>query len=151
MHIGIVSPCSSGPLADLLPHSGEVDLGCGVHFMATLVRALIDRGHRVSVITLSPKILEPRILRGIELTYYVYPMRTHRRMRDLYRWSAWDSEKVFAWLTLIYCTLTGHTNLLWLVWKRVCRLLLRVTITLFRCYDLLEIFIVWDACTFRYG
>ena len=85
MHIGIVSPCSSGPLADLLPHSGEVDLGCGAHFMGTLVRAFIDRGHRVSVVTLSPAILEPRILRGTELTYYVYPMRTHRRMRDLYR------------------------------------------------------------------
>src|SRR5215510_6244214 len=85
MHIGIVSPCSSGPLADFLPHSGEVDLGCGAHFMATLVRALIDRGHRVSVVTLSPEILEPRILRGTELTYYVYPMRIHRKMRDLFR------------------------------------------------------------------
>jgi glycosyltransferase involved in cell wall biosynthesis len=85
MHIGIVSPCSSGPLADLLPESGGIDLGCGVHFMATLVRALIERGHRVSVVTLSPEISAPKILKGPDLTYYVYPMRMQRRMRDLYK------------------------------------------------------------------
>ena len=85
MHIGIVSPCSSGPLADLLPDSNGVDLGCGVHFMSTLVRALIRRGHRVSVITLSPEISAPKILTGSELTYYVYPERTQRRMRDFYK------------------------------------------------------------------
>src|SRR5262249_11702185 len=79
MHVGIVSPCSSGPLADLLPESNGIDLGCGVHFMATLVRTLIKRGHRVSVITLSPEISEPKILKGCELTYYVYPERTRRR------------------------------------------------------------------------
>jgi len=85
VHIGIVSPCSSGPLADLLPNAGGVDLGCGVYFMTTLVRTLIQRGHRVSVVTLSPALSEPRILKGSQLTYYVYPMRTQRRMRDLYK------------------------------------------------------------------
>ena len=85
MHVGIVAPCSSGPLADLLPESGGVDLGWGAYFMATLVRALIGRGHRISVVTLSPELTEKRILRGPKLTYYVYPMRTKRRMRDLYR------------------------------------------------------------------
>jgi glycosyltransferase involved in cell wall biosynthesis len=39
----------------------------------------------VSVITLSPEISEPKMLRGSELTYYVYPERTRRRMRDLYK------------------------------------------------------------------
>ena len=53
--------------------------------MATLVRALIKRGHRVSVVTLSPELSDPKILKGTELTYYVYPMRTQRRMRDLYK------------------------------------------------------------------
>ena len=53
--------------------------------MATLVRVLVDRGHHVSVVTLSPEIPEKRILRGVGLTYYVYPMRTHKRMRDLYK------------------------------------------------------------------
>jgi L-malate glycosyltransferase len=85
MHIGIVSPCSTGPLADLLPNAGGVDLGCGVYFMTTLVRALIQRGHRVSVVTLSSALSEPRILKGSQLTYYVYPMRTQRRMRDFYK------------------------------------------------------------------
>ena len=85
MHIGIVSPCSSGPLADLLPDSNGVDLGCGVHFMSTLVRALIRRGHRVSVITLSPEISGRKNFKGPELTYYVYPERTQRRMRDFYK------------------------------------------------------------------
>lgn len=85
MHIGIVSPCQSGPLSDLLSNSGGVDLGCGVYFMATLVRALIERGHHVSVITLSPEISDRRILEGPKLTYYVYPMRTQRRMRDLFK------------------------------------------------------------------
>jgi L-malate glycosyltransferase len=85
MHIGIVAPCSSGPLAELLPDSGGVDLGWGAYFIATLVRALIERGHRISVITLSPELSERQILKGPQLTYYVYPMRTSRRTRDLYR------------------------------------------------------------------
>jgi L-malate glycosyltransferase len=85
MHIGIVSPCSSGPLADLLPDSDGLDLGCGAPFMATLVRALIERGHSVSVITLSRELMNPRIFKGPSLAFYVYPMRTHRRMRDLFK------------------------------------------------------------------
>jgi glycosyltransferase involved in cell wall biosynthesis len=85
MHVGIVAPCSSGPLADLLPESQGADLGCGAYFMATLVRHLIRRGHRVAVITLSPELSERRVLKGPLLTYYVYPMRTKRRTRDLYK------------------------------------------------------------------
>src|SRR5262245_51586898 len=85
MHIGIVGACSSGLLSDLLPNSGGVDLGCGGYLVATLVRALIGRGHYVSVITLSPELKDRRILQGPRLTYYVYPMRTRRRMRDLYK------------------------------------------------------------------
>src|SRR5688500_12562778 len=85
MHIGIVSPCSSGPLADILPDSNGVDIGCGVHFMATLVRALISRGHRVSVVTLSPELAQPKLWKGPDLTYYVHPMRTNRKMRDFYK------------------------------------------------------------------
>ena len=85
LHVGIVSPCSSGPLGDLLSDSAGIDLGCGAHFMASLVRALIGRGHRVSAVTLSPQLTDRIILKGPQLTYYVYPMRTNRRMRDLYR------------------------------------------------------------------
>jgi glycosyltransferase involved in cell wall biosynthesis len=85
MHVGIVAPCSSGGLADFLPSAGGADLGWGGYLVATLVRALIGRGHRVSVITLSPELTERRILQGSQLTYYVYPMRTQRRMRDLFK------------------------------------------------------------------
>jgi len=85
MHIGIVGPCQSGPLADLLPESSGVDLGWGGYSVVKLVRALIGRGHRVSVVTLSPELTDRRILKGPKLTYYVYPMRTRRRMRDLYK------------------------------------------------------------------
>lgn len=85
MHIGIVGPCSSGPLADFLPSSGGVDLGCGGYSVVELVRALIGRGHRVSVVTLSSELLEPRILTGPSLDYYAYPTRMKRRMRDLYK------------------------------------------------------------------
>jgi glycosyltransferase involved in cell wall biosynthesis len=85
MHIGIVSPCSSGPLVDLLPDSEGLDLGCGAPFMATLVRALIERGHSVSVITLSPQITARRIFNGSRVTFYIYPMRMHKRIRDLYK------------------------------------------------------------------
>jgi glycosyltransferase involved in cell wall biosynthesis len=85
MNIAIVSPCSSGPLADLIPESAGVDLGCGAHFMATLVKALVARGHQVSVITLSSGVHCPVLFKGPNLTYYVYPMRTQRRMRDLYK------------------------------------------------------------------
>ncbi len=85
MHVGIVAPCSSGPLADLLPRSGGVNLGWGAHFMGPLVRALIRRGHRVSVVTLSPEITQNQILAGDYLTYYVYPTRLRRRMRDWFK------------------------------------------------------------------
>ena len=85
MHVGIVAPCSSGELADLLPSAGGADLGCGGHLIATLARALIERGHRVSVVTLSEELTERTILRGPQLTFYVYPMRTHKRMRDLFK------------------------------------------------------------------
>ncbi|HXH09766.1 MAG TPA: glycosyltransferase family 4 protein [Alphaproteobacteria bacterium] len=85
MHVGIVAPCSSGLLADLLPDSGGVDLGCGGYLIATLVRALVQRQHRVSVITLSPEIEGPITLMGPNLQYCVYPMRTSKRMRDLYK------------------------------------------------------------------
>jgi glycosyltransferase involved in cell wall biosynthesis len=85
MHIGIVAPCSSGLLADLLPDAGGIDIGCGGYPIAALVRALVERGHRVSVVTLSPDISDSRILRGPKLTYYAHPMRSKRRMRDLYK------------------------------------------------------------------
>src|SRR5690606_8962609 len=75
---------SSGALADLLPDADGADLGCGGHLIATLVRALLERGHRLSVVTLSPELDAPRVLAGNDLAYYVYPMRTRRRMRDLF-------------------------------------------------------------------
>jgi hypothetical protein len=53
--------------------------------METVVRALIERGHYVSVVTVSAEITMPRILRGPELTYFSYPRRTQKRMRDLYK------------------------------------------------------------------
>ena len=85
MHIGIVGPCSSGPLADHLPGYGGVDLGWGGYPIVELVRALIGRGHYVSVVTLSPDLSTPRILKGPSLTYYVYPTRLKRKMRDLFK------------------------------------------------------------------
>jgi glycosyltransferase involved in cell wall biosynthesis len=84
MHIGIVGPCSSGLLKDFLPESNGIDLGWGGGSVAELVRGLLQRGHRVSVITLSPKVTERMIVTGPSLDFYVYPMRTQRRMRDLY-------------------------------------------------------------------
>lgn len=84
MHIGIVGPCSSGPLAEFLPDDAGVDLGWGGFPIVNLVRTLIRRGHRVSVITLSPQVSDRRILKGPQLTYYVYPTRLKKRMRDLY-------------------------------------------------------------------
>src|SRR5689334_4727761 len=85
MHIGIVGPCSSGPLAEFLPAYSGIDLGWGGYSVVELVRALLRRGHRVSVITLSPDITDARLLRGPRLTYFVYPTRIKRRMRDLFR------------------------------------------------------------------
>lgn len=85
MHVGIVAPCSSGALTDLLPVSGEGALGYGGSLIATLVRALIGRGHCVSVVTLSAGLKVPKILKGPQLTYYAYPMRTQKRMRDLFK------------------------------------------------------------------
>jgi hypothetical protein len=63
----------------------EIDVGCGVHFMAMLGHGLIERSHRVSVIIISPEIKEPEILKASELTCCVYAERTGKRMQDLDR------------------------------------------------------------------
>jgi glycosyltransferase involved in cell wall biosynthesis len=85
MHIGIIGPCSTGLLADFLPDSRGIDLGWGGGSVVELIRGLLRRGHRVSVVTLSPKVNERTIQTGPSLTVYVYPMRTQQRMRDLYK------------------------------------------------------------------
>jgi glycosyltransferase involved in cell wall biosynthesis len=86
MHVGIVGPCSSGPLAEYLPECGGIDIGCdGYPPVVNVVRALLKHGHHVSVITLSPELSDRRILKGPNLTYYVYPTRLKKRMRDLYK------------------------------------------------------------------
>jgi len=85
MHVGIVGPCSSGPLKDYLPDSGGIDLGWGGPPVTNLVHTFLTRGHRVSVITLSPRVTDRIILRGPRLTYYVYPTRNKGRIRDLFK------------------------------------------------------------------
>ena len=85
MHVGVVGPCSSGPLEEFLPEYGGLDIGWGGYSVVNIVRALLHHGYRVSVITLSPELSTRRIMKGPQLTYYAYPSRIKHRMRDLYK------------------------------------------------------------------
>jgi glycosyltransferase involved in cell wall biosynthesis len=52
MHVLICAPLASADVADLLPPDAELPVGyLGAPFIATLARALLDLGHRVSIVS----------------------------------------------------------------------------------------------------
>ena len=72
-------------LADLLDTGGDMPIGMGGVPTAHEVRALVARGHEVSLVTLDPTISEEIVLRGPGLTVHVGPCRPRHAVRTLHR------------------------------------------------------------------
>lgn len=84
MKIGIAAPVT---LSLLTPHlDGQPELGDGYAFapMARWVLGLRDRGHEVSVFTLSPNVPQAKSYAGPGLNLHVAPYRKSGRARDAF-------------------------------------------------------------------
>src|SRR5688500_2242220 len=81
MHIGIAAPADTGSVVSLLGAAAEsAPRGYfGAPFIGTLARALILRGHRVSLYTTDGELLrktrEPVVIEGSQLSMYFCPSR----------------------------------------------------------------------------
>jgi glycosyltransferase involved in cell wall biosynthesis len=98
MRIAIASPISLRQLADLLDEPAEVPAGQGAISPLPEVRALIARGHEVSLVTLDPDLTREAVLRGDRLTIHVGPFRDRHAARDGFR-----IERQFVAETLLRC------------------------------------------------
>jgi glycosyltransferase involved in cell wall biosynthesis len=72
-------------LVDLVDDSTEIPDGLGGNQLALQTRALIERGHDVSLVTLDPDLTSGVVLRGDRLNVYVGPYRRNGGARDGYR------------------------------------------------------------------
>ena len=82
MRIAIAGQISLRQLADLLDEPAAVPAGLGGTPPLPEVRALIARGHDVSLVTLDPDLASEIILRGNRLTVYIGPFRQRHAARD---------------------------------------------------------------------
>lgn len=83
LHIGIAGPVLTLALAEFLdaPHL-DAPIGMGGTNLCSLVRGLLERGHRVTVFSLDPAVHEPVTLQGNLLTLRYGPYRQRHHMRD---------------------------------------------------------------------
>jgi glycosyltransferase involved in cell wall biosynthesis len=98
MRIAITGQMSLRQLADLLDQPDAVPAGLGGTPPLPEVRALVARGHDVSLVTLDPDVTSEIVLRGDRLTVHVGPFRRRRAARDGYR-----MERQFVAETLLQC------------------------------------------------
>jgi glycosyltransferase involved in cell wall biosynthesis len=98
MRVAIASQISLRQLADLLDQPAEVPAGHGGISPLPEVRALIARGHDVSLVTLDPDLTSEVVLRGDRLTVHVGPFRLRHAARDGFR-----MERQFVAQTLLRC------------------------------------------------
>jgi glycosyltransferase involved in cell wall biosynthesis len=98
MRIAITGQMSLRQLADLLDQPDVVPAGLGGIPPLPEVRALIARGHDVSLVTLDPDVTSEIVLRGDRLTVHVGPFRRRRAARDGFR-----MERQFVAETLLRC------------------------------------------------
>ena len=86
MNIALSTPVDLRALAS---HFGQppqtIPAGLGSTATTPLVEALLARGHRVTLFTLSLDIVEEMTLRGPALTAFVCPMRKAHRARNLWK------------------------------------------------------------------
>jgi glycosyltransferase involved in cell wall biosynthesis len=98
MRIAITGQMSLRQLADLLDQPAAVPAGRGGTPPLPEVRALIARGHDVSLVTLDPDLTSEVVLRGDRLTVHVGPFRQRHVARDGFR-----IERQFVAQTLLQC------------------------------------------------
>jgi hypothetical protein len=98
MRIAITGQISLRQLADLLDQPAAVPAGRGGTPPLPEVRALIARGHDVSLVTLDPDLTSEVVLRGDRLTVHVGPFRQRHAARDGFR-----MERQFVAQTLLRC------------------------------------------------
>ena len=98
MRVAIATPISLRQLADLLNQPAKVPAGQGAISPLPEVRALIARGHDVSLVTLDPNLTSDVVLHGDRLTVHVGPFRQRRAARDGFR-----LERQFVAETLLRC------------------------------------------------
>lgn len=97
MRVAITGQMSLQQLADLVDQpSTAIPEGLGGTPPLPEVRALIERGHEVSIVTLDPEVTSEVVLRGERLTVRVGPFRHRRAARDAYR-----MERYFVTETLL--------------------------------------------------
>jgi glycosyltransferase involved in cell wall biosynthesis len=98
MKIALTTQLSLRRLEDLLDESSGIPQGLGGTSPLPEVRALIERGHEVSLVTLDSGISNEVVLRGNRLTVYVGPFRDHRAARDGFK-----KERRFVKEALLRC------------------------------------------------
>jgi len=98
MKVAIAGQISLRQLADLLDQPAAVPKGLGGTPPLPEVRALIARGHNVSLVTLDPDLTSEVVLRGDRLTVYVGPFRRRHAARDGFK-----LERQFVAETLLRC------------------------------------------------
>jgi len=98
MRVAITGQISLRQLADLLDQSAAVPAGLGGTPPLPEVRALIARGHDVSLVTLDPAVTSEVVLHGDRLTVHVGPFRERHAARDGFR-----IERQFVAETLLRC------------------------------------------------
>ncbi len=83
MRIGIAGPILTAPLAEYLTYDVDAaPTGLGGINIVRLVKALLRKGHQVSVYTLDQVVRKPLILRGASLSIYYGEYRQKHKMRD---------------------------------------------------------------------
>lgn len=83
MKIGIAGPVRTAGLAEYLDGDlTDAPAGLGGISVIALVRALLSRGHNISVYSLDLTVTKPVTFKGKSLTLYYGPIRARHRMRD---------------------------------------------------------------------
>lgn len=85
MHVVVCGPADLSLLAPHLDGPAPPSAGYRAPIISRLVLGLIQRGHRVDLVTLSPEPADVGRYRGAELTVVVGPYRPHRRWTDAFR------------------------------------------------------------------
>jgi glycosyltransferase involved in cell wall biosynthesis len=98
MRVAIAGQISLRQLADLLDQPAAAPAGLGGTSPLPEVRALIARGHEVSLVTLDPDLTSEVVLRGDRLTVHVGPFRERHAARDGFR-----RERQFVAESLLRC------------------------------------------------
>ena len=85
MHIAMAGPVLTKPLMQSLENATGLPEGMGGTPVCSLVRDLVDRGQRVSIVTLDRGVTRPFVTNGRLLDLNCGPYRPRHRMRDLMR------------------------------------------------------------------